>query len=575
MRFAGYVQAAWGLLAYTSLATLAPSATIPITDVTYRGIHRNGIEVFLNIQYGEDTGGQNRFKPPRPHIPVPGSTIQADSYGPACPQALGGWLLPLALSNITEISEDCLNLNIARPKGTKPSDLLPVMVYLHGGSFWAGSNSEITISPDGLILESVKNELPIIHVIMNYRLGFFGFAQSNALKAEGSENAGLRDQRLAIEWVRETIVHFGGNPDKITIFGQSSGGLAVGAHILSYGGKKPVPFQQAICESQALEPGITSDFTINAMKAVVDYIGCDKSDLHSPDTIFCLRDHDMNSLLNASLTTYRSDLNVGDIWLPVVDGDFLPDAPSHLIIHRQFAKHITVMMGWCHDDLTLFTDTNISTSNDTRSFITSYVPTLSSGNVDTLLSLYPVTDFPAGKELSSEFYRSARIFRDILMTCQPLYFAEGLAQAKNTVYLYEWNQTVLEPILEFLGHPAGMGPIHTSEFAYIFGNLSHYNTDGFPFNPSPSDYELKVRGSRSWSTFASTGKPGLPNYKTFQGFTPAYERQGQVKVFVAGGPNEGLSYIDGPQAHPALASEKLRERCGFLNSAGVIEELKY
>lgn len=350
----------------------------------------------------------------------------------------------------------------------------------------------------------------------------------------------------------------------------------MGAHILSYGGKKPVPFQQAICESQALEPGITANFTIDAMKAVTNYVGCNGADLHSPDTILCLRDHDMDSLLDASLKTYRTDANIGDIWLPSVDGDFLPDHPSELIIHKQFAKGITVMMGWCYDDLTLFTDTSISTDSDTRKFITSYVPTLSSANVDALLWRYPVTDFSANNELSSEFYRSARIFRDIIMTCQPLYFADHLAQAKNTVYLYEWNQTILGPILDFLGHPPGMGPVHTSEFAYIFGNLSHYNTGGFPFNPSPSDYELTTRASRSWSTFASVGKPGLPGHDTFQGFTPAFERPGEVKVFVMGGPNEGLLYIDGPQArNQALVAEELRGRCEFLNSREVIEELRY
>lgn len=160
-----------GIMAFTGLAAAPPTATIPEVGVTYRGIHRNGIEAFLNIPYGQDTGGHWRFKPPRPHMPVPESTVRADSYGPACPQPLGSWIVPLSLTNITAISEDCLNLNIARPRATEANALLPVMVYIHGGSFWAGSNREITTSPDGLILESVKNKLPVIHVSMNYRLG--------------------------------------------------------------------------------------------------------------------------------------------------------------------------------------------------------------------------------------------------------------------------------------------------------------------------------------------------------------------------------------------------------------------
>jgi len=139
--------------------------------VTYEGLVRNEIEVFLNIPYGQDTGGPNRFKPPRLHVPVAGSTVDAQSYGPSCPQPLGPVLIPFILADITEVSEDCLNLNVARPKGTRAEDRLPVFVWIHGGGFWSGGNNEPTTWPDGLVQESVKNGLPVIHIAINYRLG--------------------------------------------------------------------------------------------------------------------------------------------------------------------------------------------------------------------------------------------------------------------------------------------------------------------------------------------------------------------------------------------------------------------
>lgn len=353
-------------------------------------------------------------------------------------------------------------------------------------------------------------------------------------------------------------------------------GLAVGMHIMAYGGTKPVPFQQGICQSQALEPGITGTFTIDAMKALVDYIGCNKTELHSKATISCLRNHDTESLLKASLETYNGDLNIGDIWLPVVDNDFLPDTPSKLISEGRFAN-VTTQIGWCENDVTFFTDNKIKTDAETRKFFENYIPTVTSSNINKLLSLYPVSDFPVSSEsrLSSEFFRAARILRDILMTCQPIFYAEHIAAAGNDVYLYDWNQTILEPILQHLGNPAGLGPIHTAEFAYIFGNLSHYDTDGFPFNPTPADFKLRDRGSRSWSTFASIGKPSLKNHNTFQGFTPAFRNKDSPHIFIAGGPNEGLSPIDGPKAKPVLKAQKLRERCGFINSPEMIEQLRY
>ncbi|POR39521.1 Carboxylic ester hydrolase [Tolypocladium paradoxum] len=569
-----FVMVAWLLSA--GCATANPTVVDTQHEVTYRGLHRNGIEVFLNIPYGQDTGGASRFKPPKPRVAARGSTIHANAYGPACPQQLGGWVVPISLSNVTKISEDCLNLNVARPKDTCVHDRLPVLVFLHGGSFWTGQNQEVTISPDGMILQSVKNGLPVIHVAMNYRLGFFGFAQSDALKSEGSENAGLRDQRLALEWVRDNIGQFGGDPERITIFGQSSGGLSVGMQIMAFGASKPVPFQQGICESQALEPGITGNFTIDAMRALVEYVGCNSSSLHSKDTVACLRMFDMETLLNASLTTYHSDIvhNIGDIWLPAVDGDFLPSAPSQLIRQGRFAN-VTTMIGWCEDDVTFFTDPNIKTPSDTLNFISAYAPDMTQDSLHKLLSLYPASDFPAGKSLSSEFYRSARIFRDILMTCQPMWYAKHIAAAGNDVYLYDWNQTILDPILAYTMNQTGFGPIHTSEFAYIFGNLSHYDTNGYPFHPSKSDYKLRDRGSRSWSTFASIGKPSLEGHDTFQGFTPGFRTVNETHVFVIGASHEGLSALDGPHAYPEIANQKLRERCDFINSPMIIEQLRY
>lgn len=323
-----------------------------------------------------------------------------------------------------------------------------------------------------------------------------------------------------------------------------------------------------------MAPGVTANYTLDATKAVVDFLGCNTTDLHSVEVLSCLRDHEMKTVLDASIATYRTDVNIGDIWLPVVDGDYLPDYPSTLIYRKQFARDLVIMMGWCRDDVTLFTNTDISTANDTRDFIADYVPSLTDDHLQTLLKLYPVEHFHANNKLSREFYRAARIFRDIIMTCQPYWFANFLKFNKNQIYLYEWNQTILDPILEHLGHPAGLGPVHTSEFAYIFGNLSHYNVSGLPFNPSSADYELQVRASRSWSTFASIGKPGLPGSDTFQGWAPALGREGQVKVFIAGGPNEGISYIEGPQANPVFAGEKLRQRCEYWDNT-IVKELQW
>ncbi|KAI0096209.1 putative lipase [Nemania sp. FL0031] len=567
-----------GVHAWSTDAAPSPVVVDDSQGIMYEGLNRNYVEVFLGIPYGQDTSGANRFKPPRPYTHAPGTIVNAKSYGPACPQTVGEAGPPFTYTDVTEISEDCLNLIISRPKGTNKTSRLPVMVYIHGGSFWTGQNREAATSPDGIVVQSMKNNLPVIVVSVNYRLGLFGFAQSAALEAEGSENAGLRDQRLAIEWVHDHIDQFGGNPDKITIFGQSSGGLAVGMQIMAYGASKPVPFHQGICESQANEPGITGNFTINAMQLVVDTVGCNTSSLHSAETVTCLRDFDMGTLLNASIATYSADIshNIGDIWLPVVDGDFLPAAPSQLIKEGRFAN-VTAMIGWCDNDLTAFTDTSITTGEQVHAFIQAYIPTMTSANVDKFLSLYPVSDFQANEaaNLSSQFYRAAQAFRDILMVCQPIFYAENLAKRGNDVYLYDWNQTISDQVIKGLANETGYGVIHTSDLEYVFGNLTVYDNGEYPLYISASDWGLSVLGSRSWSTFATTGKPSLQGHDTLKGFTTAYPGEEKVDIFIAGGPHQGLSPIDGPGAQAALEVQRLRERCGFINSDEIIEQLRY
>lgn len=351
---------------------------------------------------------------------------------------------------------------------------------------------------------------------------------------------------------------------------------------MAYGAERPIPFQQGICESQALEPGITGNFTNDAMRLVADAVGCNSSDLHSAQTVACLRKVDTQTLQDASTNTYQSDPahNIGDIWLPVVDNDFLPAPPSQLINEGRFAN-VTIMIGWTDNDLTFFTPMDIRTENDTFDFVTSYVPDMTIDNIDRLLSLYPVSSFAANPSanLSAQFYRSARIFRDILMTCMPIWYGQNLAKMGNAVYYYDFNQTLLDEILASQGFP-GLGPVHTSEFAYIFGNLSHYNVSGYPFNPSQSDISLRDGASRSWSTFASLGQPSLTRRDTLKDWDTAFTVSQNTntenpEVYVIGGPNEGLSSISGPGAHAALRAQDLSDRCGFLNSPETIQQLRF
>ncbi|GLB09958.1 hypothetical protein AtubIFM57258_005892 [Aspergillus tubingensis] len=176
----------WGAPCTLDLARLLPLSTIPTvhlrdSNVSFKGTASNLTEPFLNIRFGEDTSGSNRFAPPKPYNYPSGSVVNATRSGAACPQQKE----PLAdfpiFDNVTSISEDCLTLRVNRPLNTSPSDRLPVLVWIYGGGDTIGQIYDSAYDPSLLVYGAAQKDVPVIYVAMNYRLGIFGFASSPAL----------------------------------------------------------------------------------------------------------------------------------------------------------------------------------------------------------------------------------------------------------------------------------------------------------------------------------------------------------------------------------------------------------
>ncbi|GFF44552.1 cholinesterase [Aspergillus lentulus] len=227
----------------TTLAAL-PDIVARTQQRTFYGVRvHDKVDAYLGIPYAKPPLGDLRFRPPQPlDIGDEHTIVNATQFGPVCYQFRYKTVLGDNLAPTTPESEDCLSLNIFTPRGRPKSRLLPVLVWLYGGAFNEGGSSVPLFNPTGL----VANHADIIVVTLNYRLNVFGFPNSPAIPID-QQNLGIRDQRAALEWLRENVAAFGGDPTRITLGGQSAG--ADSAALLTYAFKDDPIVQGLILQS--------------------------------------------------------------------------------------------------------------------------------------------------------------------------------------------------------------------------------------------------------------------------------------------------------------------------------------
>lgn len=393
--------------------SIATSASVPVVRLRQgiykgktnpaNGNHPKSIESFLGIPYAQDTSGENRF---RPAVPVPDSsaTFDAVTFGPTC---LGSW------SGLPE-SEDCLRLNVYRPAGsvteagspeTKP---LPVVIYVHGGSFNTGHGGERNMAS---FVSWAKED--ILAVSFNYRTGPFGFLPSALTAREGLLNLGLKDQQALFRWVKENIVAFGGDPENITIMGLSAGAHSVGHHVVYYGNSSTsAPFQKAILESGACTARAV--FYPTHPRHLVQFreflVAAGVEGVPESEVFDALRKLD-GKTLNAASKKVWAKYTDSVTWpfQPVIDGPnaysnssnlnshssepVVPDLPFH---SWQKGHHlrIPVLTGFNTNEGTMFIPPKADTNEDFRSFFGTLIPGFSKKDLDDLEKFYPdpVTD---------------------------------------------------------------------------------------------------------------------------------------------------------------------------------------
>ena len=317
--------------------------TVETTAGPVRGMPHGDGRAWLGIPYAQPPIGRLRFRAPEP--PDPWTDVRAATrYGAIAPQRV---VSMLGITNETPQSEDCLTLNVFAPPGNETN--LPVMVWIHGGAYALGASRQPAY--DGRRLTSEGN---VILVTLNYRLGAFGYLDLSSFSTADSpfdSNCALQDQILALRWVRDNIARFGGDPNKVTLFGQSAGGGAV-TTLMTVPETKGL-FQRAIAQSSPATSVYGPARTRRIAQRAIELAGHDPQQSNAADR---LRELPTAELLHLSDVLYDDiPLNTpGTLaYAPVIDGSLVPEAPIDAFrAGRQHA--VPLIIGTTRDEATLF-----------------------------------------------------------------------------------------------------------------------------------------------------------------------------------------------------------------------------
>ncbi|KAL5536969.1 hypothetical protein ACEPAF_792 [Sanghuangporus sanghuang] len=327
----------YSLTSLLSLLVRSTSADSPqVIDLgyaSYQGILNSttNITSFLGLRYAHPPTGNLRFQAPQDPLIVSG-VQSATKLGRVCPQGAQGLAAssPLSRRATNDEIEDCLFANVYVPGPVIPSARLPVIIFIHGGGYVSGS---ITVTDGGDLIRAGDGGVVVVEIA--YRLGVFGFLSSKEVKNHGVLNAGLLDQEFALKWVQKHISSFGGDPARVTIWGESAGAGSVLQHMIAHGGNTEPPlFHAAMTSSMFLPSQYYYDDAVpeQLYSQVIEKAGCS----NASDTFSCLVGTDAAVLEAANLAICQSSFFGTFAFVPVVDGEFIVDRPTEIISRGRF-----------------------------------------------------------------------------------------------------------------------------------------------------------------------------------------------------------------------------------------------
>ena len=482
----------------------------------------NNTRQFLGIPFAKAPVGALRFRAPQP-VEDWTTTLNATQPPSPCPQKL-------PIVNLVVGSEDCLKINVFTPN---PAPVHPraVMVWIYGGGFSVGGSMDD--NPATMVAKT-----GIVAVTFNYRLGPFGFLALPELAKEdpygSTGDQGLEDQLAALKWVHNNIVRFGGNPNNVTIFGESAGGISVCAQMAS-----PLSsglFEKAITESGPCNLAAPSLSQAEAQgEQYLKALGCNVASQY----LTCLDSKPVDQLLNTMPPDPTFIFNRSVNWFPTQDGHFLP-AITLAAFREGHYKHIPTIVGANKDEGTLFVylaydaqGRALASSQWAGELNDYFGPNLG----PKVAREYPMSSYP-----SPEFAFGQAI-GDAVLACPAVESAAG-ASKYQPVYEYEYSNPDNTFILAKPGDV--LGAFHSSELPYVFGtSVESTGTTNF----SPQEAQLSMDMMDAWVQFAKTGNPSTPAL--------VWPRLKEL----------GGSYMDFNTPAPRVKTDMMSNTCSFWKSS--------